>query len=82
MKSSKQNILFFAVIVASLAFFTSLGVAGEAKVGLSDQDEDAFILYKYSLIDAKKKRHSKITKALKTTRRPSNTPDMHCRAAP
>ena len=63
MKNGKQNILFFAAIVAGLAFITSLGVAGEAEVGLSDQDEDAFILYKYSLIDAKKNRSSEITES-------------------
>ena len=61
MKNSEQNILFFVALIAVLAFFTSLGAADETTGSLSDQDEDAFILYKYSLIDAKKNRSSKIT---------------------
>ncbi len=61
MKDSKQNIILFVALIAGLAFFTSLGAAGETKGGLSDKDEDAFILYKYSLIDAKKNSFSKIT---------------------
>ncbi len=61
MKNDKRNIIFFVAIVAGLAFFTSLGATGETKVGISDKDEDAFILYKYSLLDAKKNRSSKIT---------------------
>jgi len=63
MNGSKQNSLFFAALIAGLAFFTSFGAAGETKGSLSDQDEDAFILYKYSLIDAKKNRSSKITES-------------------
>jgi hypothetical protein len=63
MKYSKQNIILFAAIVAGLAFFTSLGVTGETAAGLSDQDEDAFILYKYSLMDAKKNRSPEITES-------------------
>jgi hypothetical protein len=63
MKDSKQNIIFFAALITGLAFFTSLGAAAETKGDLSDQDEDAFILYKYSLIDAKKNRSSKITES-------------------
>jgi len=51
------------VLIAGLAFFTTLGAAGETKEGLSDEDEDAFILYKYSLIDAKKNGSSKITES-------------------
>ena len=58
MNGSKQNIIFFVAIIAGLMIFTSLGSAGETKVELSAQDEDAFILYKYSLIDAKKDRSS------------------------
>ena len=61
MEASKRNIVFFVTLIAGLAFFTSLGAAGETKRALSDQDEDAFILYKYSLIDAKKNRSSKIS---------------------
>jgi hypothetical protein len=63
MNGSKQNSAFLVALIAGLAFFTSLGVAGETKENLSAQDEDAFILYKYSLIDAKKKRSSKITES-------------------
>jgi YD repeat-containing protein len=63
MKHSKQNTIFFVAIVVGLAFFTSLGAAGETEVGISDKDDDAFILYKYSLLDAKKNRSSKITES-------------------
>ena len=63
MKHRKQNTIFFVAIVVSLAFFTSLGAAGETEVGISDKDDDAFILYKYSLLDAKKNRSSKITES-------------------
>jgi hypothetical protein len=63
MKDSKQNSLFFAALIAGLAFFTSFGATGETEGGLSDKDEDAFILYKYSLIDAKKNRSPKITES-------------------
>jgi hypothetical protein len=63
MKDCKQGILFFAALIAGLALFGSLGAAGDAKEDLSDTDEDAFILYKYSLIDAKKNRSSKITES-------------------
>jgi hypothetical protein len=61
MKGSKQNIVFLVALIVDLAFCTSIAVAGEVKGGLSDKDEDAFILYKYSLIDAKKGSSSKIT---------------------
>ena len=63
MKNSKQSIAFFVAITAGLAFFTSFGAAGESEVDLSDQEEDAFILYKYSLIDASKNRSPKITES-------------------
>ena len=63
MKGPKQNILFFVALIAGLAFFTSFGVAGETKGSLSDQDEDAFILYKYSLIDAKNNSSAKIAES-------------------
>ena len=63
MKNSKQSILFFVVIIASLAFFTSLAAAAETAGGISDQEDDAFILYKYSLKDAEKNRSSQIAKS-------------------
>jgi hypothetical protein len=63
MKDSKRNILFSVALIAGLAFLTSLEAAGETKADLSDKDEDAFILYKYSLIDAKKNRSSKISES-------------------
>ncbi len=63
MKDSKQSIRFFVAIIASLAFFTSVGAAGEGEVGISDKEEDAFILYKYSLIDARNDRSPKITES-------------------
>ena len=61
MKNDKRYISSLVAFIAYLALITSLGVAGEAEEGLSSQDDDAFILYKYSLIDAKNNRSSKIT---------------------
>ncbi len=63
MKKGKQSITFFVAIIAGLAFFTSFGAAGETEVGISDKEEDAFILYKYSLLDAEKNRSPKITES-------------------
>ena len=63
MKNSKQRITFFVAIIAGLALFTSFGAAGDSDVGISNKEEDAFILYKYSLIDARKNRSSKITES-------------------
>jgi hypothetical protein len=63
MKDSNQNSISSVALIAGLAFFTSFGAAGEARGDLSDRDEDAFILYKYSLIDAKKNGSSKITES-------------------
>ncbi len=60
MRDSKRRILFFLALIACLAFLPSLGAADETKGGLTDKDEDAFILYKYSLMDAKRNRSSKI----------------------
>ena len=61
MKHHKHNIILFVAVVTGLAFFASLGAADETAAGISAKDEDAFILYKYSLLDAKKNRSSKIT---------------------
>ena len=63
MKDSKQNIISLVVLIAGLTFFTSPGAAGETEGDLSAQDKDAFILYKYSLIDARSDRSSKITES-------------------
>jgi hypothetical protein len=63
MKNSRQSITFFVAIIAGLAFFTSFGAAGETEGGISDKEEDAFVLYKYSLIDAEKNRSSKIAES-------------------
>lgn len=63
MKKSKQSITFFVAIIAGLAFITSFGAASETEVGISGKEEDAFILYKYSLLDAKKNRSPKITES-------------------
>jgi hypothetical protein len=63
MKISNQSITFFVAIIAGLVFFTSFGAAGESEVGISDQEEDAFVLYKYSLLDARKSRSQKITES-------------------
>ncbi len=61
MKYGKQRITLFVAIIACLTFFTSFGAAGESDVDISDIEEDAFILYKYSLIDAKRNSSPKIT---------------------
>ena len=63
MKRSKLNIQSWVAIAASLVLFTSLGAVGDTQVDLSSKDEDAFTLYKYSLLDAKKNRASKITES-------------------
>ena len=63
MKGSKHKTLIFVALIASLALFASSGAVGETKGGLSDKEGDAFILYKYSLIDAKRNRSSKITES-------------------
>jgi hypothetical protein len=63
MKDTKRDILFFVALIAGLTFFASFGAADETKGGLSGRDEDAFILYKYSLIDAKRNRSPEITKS-------------------
>ena len=63
MKDSKQNIIFFAALIAGLAIFISLEAVGETRGGLSDRDEDAFVLYRYALIDAKRDRSSNITES-------------------
>ena len=63
MKNSKQSITFFVATIAGLAFLSSVGVAGEGEVGISGKEEDAFILYKYSLIDARSDRSPKITES-------------------
>ncbi len=60
-KNDKRYTRSLVVFIACLALITSLGAAGETEGGLSSQDDDAFILYKYSLIDAKSNRSSKIT---------------------
>jgi len=61
MKDSKQSSMFCVVLVVGLAFLISLVATGETNRELSGKDEDAFILYKYSLIDAKKSGSAKIT---------------------
>ena len=63
MNNSRQSITFFVAIIASMVFLISFGAAGESEVGISDKEEDAFILYKYSLLDARKNRSPKITES-------------------
>jgi hypothetical protein len=64
-KDSKRDVLFFVALIAALTFFVSFGAAAETEEGLSGRDEDAFILYKYSLMDAKKNRSPKISESTK-----------------
>ncbi|MBW2421792.1 MAG: hypothetical protein JRH19_24860 [Deltaproteobacteria bacterium] len=60
MKKVQQSSTAFVALVAGLTLFASAGMAGEARQGLSAKDEDAFILYKYSLLDAKRNPASRI----------------------
>ena len=60
MSDRKTNINLLVAVATGLAVLSS-GVAGEAEAGLSSKHEDAFILYKYSLLDAQKGRTSKIS---------------------
>ena len=53
--------LIVVALVAGLALLSSPGVAGEGEVDLSSKQEDAFILYKYSMLDAKRSGPSKIS---------------------
>jgi hypothetical protein len=61
MNDRKMDILLLVAVVAGLALLSSSGAAGEAEAGLSSKHEDAFILYKYSLLDAKSSRTPKIS---------------------
>jgi hypothetical protein len=62
MNDRKMNILLLVAVVTGLALLSSSGAAaGEAEAGLSSKHEDAFILYKYSLSDAKSSRASRIS---------------------
>jgi hypothetical protein len=63
MNDSRKNITLFVAIIVGLVFCTSFGAAGETEGGVSAREEDAFILYKYSLMDAEKNRSSKIVKS-------------------
>lgn len=63
MKDSRHKIMFFLAVIAGWTLFSTMGAAGETKGGLSAQDEDAFVLYRYSLIDAGGNRSSKITES-------------------
>jgi hypothetical protein len=63
MKRSKQKNVAFMALIAGLAFSTALEADADSKEGLSARDDDAFILYKYSLIDAKRDRSSEITES-------------------
>jgi hypothetical protein len=61
MNDRKMDVALLVAVVTGLALLSSSGIAGEAEVGLSSKSEDAFILYKYSLLDAKKSSTSKIS---------------------
>jgi len=61
MNDRRMDIMLLVAVVTGLALLSSSGVAGEAEGGLSSKQEDAFILYKYSLSDAKKSGTSKIS---------------------
>ena len=63
MKDSRRGISFFVALVAGLVFFAPSEAAAETDGSLSSQDEDAFILYKYSLMDAVKNRSQKIAES-------------------
>jgi len=61
MNDRKMDIMLLVAVVTGLALLSSSGAAGEAELGPSAKHEDAFILYKYSLLDAKRSRSSKIS---------------------
>ena len=61
MNDRKIHSMVLVAVVTGLALLSSSGTAGEAEVGLSSKHEDAFILYKYSLLDAKRSPSSKIS---------------------
>ena len=61
MNDRKMDIVLFVAVVTGLALLSSSGVAGEAGAGLSSKHEDAFVLYKYSLLDAETSRTSRIS---------------------
>jgi hypothetical protein len=63
MKNIRRTTMVVVAILAGLAFLTSVGEAGESKAGISSKDEDAFILYKYALLDAKTNRSAEITES-------------------
>ena len=63
MKDLQRMTRFIAASIAALALFTSLEADADSKSALSDRDEDAFILYQYSLKDAERRRSSKITES-------------------
>ena len=60
MRIDARKLALFAAIMVSLVVMASSGAAADTDAGLSEKDEDAFVLYRYSLIDAKKKRSPKI----------------------
>ena len=60
MRTDRRKLTLFAAIMASLVVMASAWAADDWDQGLSEKDRDAFVLYRYSLIDAKKKRSSKI----------------------
>ena len=61
MNDRKMDVTLLVAVVTGLAFLSSSGAAGEAEVGPSSKHEDAFILYKYSLLDAETSRTSRIS---------------------
>jgi len=61
MNDRKMDVMFLVAVLTGLALLSSSGAASEAAVGPSDKNEDAFILYKYSLSDAERSRTSRIS---------------------
>ena len=58
----RHNIVSVVAAALSLALFASYGAA-KGKLDLSAKDEDGFILYKYSLLDAKRDHSPKISES-------------------
>ena len=63
MKSRTRDIMSLMATALSLALFASFWVGAEARADMSAKDKDGFILYKYSLLDARRDDSPKISES-------------------
>ncbi len=61
MKNGARDIRSLVVTAVGLALVASFWVGAEARADMSAKDEDGFILYKYSLLDASRDHSAKIS---------------------